>query len=335
MQATLPIRPSALLWGLFLALGGAALILRLRAPTHRALPLIAAALLVLLALRVATLLRDWLRERIPGTRLLLPAVILAEGLGLLLTRASHLALQLRLGTAMALEVLLLVLAVRAWRAARTLPGAWPEDRIAAAFEAFVPSRAARLMALELVMLGSALRFLGGGFREAAPAGFSLHQETFLRAFLPVLPLLLPADLFLVHALFPRMAPWLRWILHFATVYSVLWMVGLYATLRQRPHTVDESSVSLHMGVLGSLTLRRDQILAAAPLPEFDDDWAKHEHMKGMHKLLRTGAPAVELRLTEKVACTGPLGPGAHRSDRVAVSVDEPAAFLAALGRPCV
>ena len=329
-----PLRPSALLWGLFLALGGTALILRLRAPGHRALPLIAAALLVLLALRVTTLVRDWLRSRIPGTRLLLPAVILAEGLGLLLTRTSHLALRLRLGTALALEVLLLVLAVRAWRAARTLPGAWPEDRIAAAFEAFVPPRTARLMALELVMLGSALRFLGGGFREPAPAGFSLHQETFLRAFLPVLPLLLPADLFLVHALFPRMAPWLRWLLHFTTVYSVLWMVGLYATLRQRPHTVDETSVRLHMGVLGSLTVRKDQILSAAPLPEFDDDWAKHEHMKGMHKLLRTGAPAVELRLTEKVACTGVLGPSALESDRVAVSVDEPAAFLAALGHPC-
>ena len=334
MHAIPRLRPSALLWCLLLAFGAAALVLRQRAPGHRALPLIAAALLVLLALRVATLVRDWLRERIPGTRLLLPAVILAEGLGLLLTRASHLALQLRLGTALALEVLLLVLAVRAWRAARSLPGAWPEDRIAAAFEAFVPPRAARLMALELVMLGSALRFLGGGFREPAPTGFSLHKETFLRAFLPVLPLLLPADLFLVHALFPRMAPWLCWFLHFSTVYAVLWMVGLYATLRQRPHTVDATSVSLHMGLLGSLRLRRDQIMWATPLPEFDDDWAKHEHMKGMHKLLRTGAPAVELRLTERVTCTGVLGPGVLQADRVAVSVDDPAAFLAALGRPC-
>jgi hypothetical protein len=334
MHANPRLRPSSLLWALLLVLGGTALVLRIRAPAHRALPLLAAALLVLLALRVATLVRDWLRERIPGTRILLPAVILAEGFGLLLTRTSHLAFQLRLGTALALELLLLVLALRAWRNARRLPGAWPEDRVAAAFEAFVPARAARLMALELVLLGSALRFLGGGFREAAPAGFSLHRETFLRAFLPVLPLLLPADLFLVHALFPRMAPWLRWCLHFATIYSVLWMVGLYATLRQRPHTVDATSVSLHMGLLGSLRLRRDQILWAAPLPQFDDDWARREHLQGMHKLLRTGAPAVELRLTARVACLGPLGPSALHSDRVAVSVDEPAAFLAALGRPC-
>ena len=329
-----PPRPSALLWGAFLALGGTALLLRLRAPGHRALPWIMSALMTLLALRVLAMMRDWRRGQIPGTRMLLPALILVEGLGLVLVHASHLAVQLRLGTALALEVLLLVLAVRAWRAARSLPGALPEDRIAAAFEAFVPPRPARLMALELVMLGSALRFLLGGFRNPSPPGFSLHKETFLRAFLPVLPLLIPTDLFLLHALFPRMAPWLRWFLHFSTVYSVLWMVGLYATLKQRPHQVDESSVSLHMGLLRSLQLRRDLVLSVAPLPEFDDDWAKRQYMKGMHKLLRTGAPAVEIRLAETVTSTGLLGPGAQRCDRVAVSVDDPSAFIAALDHPC-
>lgn len=334
MHATLRIRPSSLLWGLFLALGGTALVLRLRIPGHRALPWIAVALLGVLASRVTAMVWHWRRRRIPGTRILLPALILVEGLGLILTRASDLALNLRLGTALVLEVLLLILAVRAWRNTRALPGAWPEARIAAAFEAFMPPRAARLMALELVMLGSAMRFLVGGFRDPAPPGFSLHKETFLRAFLPVLPLLIPTDLFLIHALFPRMAPWLRWFLHVSTVYSVLWMIGLYATLKQRPHQVDENVVSLHMGLLGSLRLRKDQIRSAAPLPEFDDDWTKRDYLKGVHKLVRTGAPAVELRLTEAVASTGLLGPSARRCDRVAVSVDDPSAFLAALGHPC-
>jgi hypothetical protein len=330
----LRIKPSSLLWGLFLALGGVALVLRLPIPGHLALPWITAVLLGLLALRVALLVRDWRSGQMPGTRILLPAVLLVEGLGLILTRASDLTLNLRLGTALALESLLLILAVRVWRRSRTLAGAWPEDRIAAAFEAFVPPRAARLMALELVMLGSAVRFLFGGFREPAPPGFSLHKETFLRAFFPVLPLLIPTDLFFIHVLFPRMAPWVRWFLHASTAYSVLWMVGLYATLKQRPHQVDATCVSLHMGLLGSLRLRKDQILSAAPLPEFDDDWAKRQYMKGMHKLLRTGAPAVELRLSEPVISTGLLGPSSHRYARVAVSVDDPAAFLTALGQPC-
>ena len=190
------------------------------------------------------------------------------------------------------------------------------------------------MALELVMLGGAFRFLFGGFRKPAPDGFSLHKETFLRAFLPVLPLLIPTDLLLIQALFPHMAHGLRWFLHGSTVYSVLWLVGLYATLKQRPHQIDGSLVSLHMGLLGALRVRRDQIISAALLPEFDNDWAKRDYMKGMHRLQRTGAPAVELRFSEAVSMNGLLGPSTHLSDRVAVSVDDPSAFLAALGRPC-
>jgi hypothetical protein len=326
--------PSALLWGLFLVLGGTALVLRLRTPESQALPWITATILLLLTLRVITMLRDWQQGRLPGTRILLPSLLLVEGLGLILSTASHLALQIRLGTALALELLLLVLAVRAWRQSQFLRGVWPEDRIALAFEAFVPPRAAHLMAIELVMLGSAIQFLIGGFCSPAPPGFSLHKETFLRAFLPVLPLLIPTDLFLIHALFPHMAPGLRWFLHVSTFYSVLWMVGLYATLRQRPHQIDPTRLTLHMGLLGSLDLRREQVVSAALLPDFDDDWAKRQYLKGMHKLLRTGAPVVELRLSEAVGKMGLLGPVTRKFDRVAVSVDDPSAFIAALGQPC-
>ena len=88
-------RPSSLLWGFFLALGGVALALRLRAPGHPALTWITTSLLALLALRVVALVRDWRRGRIPGTRILLPALLLVEGLGLVLTQASRPALQLR------------------------------------------------------------------------------------------------------------------------------------------------------------------------------------------------------------------------------------------------
>ena len=256
-----PFKPSALLWGSFAALGMAGLVLRLRAPGNRAVPWIAAALLGLVTLRVASLAVDWRRGRLPGTRILLPALILVEGLGLVLTRSSDLAIRVRFGTAVALEALLLVLAFRALRQSRAIQTEWPEDRIATAFEAFIPPRAARLMALELVMLGSAFRFLLGGFRHPAPPGFSLHRETFLRAMLPALPLLIPTDLVLIHALFPRMGLGWRWFLHLSTLYAVVWMVGLYATLKQRPHQVNETQVSLHMSLLGAMRIPRDWVVS--------------------------------------------------------------------------
>ncbi|WP_243304388.1 hypothetical protein [Geothrix oryzisoli] len=327
------LRPSALLWGLLLLLGAAAVGLRLRAPGHRALPWLTGAFLVLLALRVVGMILAWRRQQLPGTRLLLPALLLVEGLGLVLSRAPGLTLWLRLGTALALEILLLALAIRAWRTTRALPGAWPEDRIAAAFEAFVPPRAARLMAFELVLLGSALRFLGGGFREAAPRGFSHHRESGLHALLPALPLLIPGDILLMKALFSGLAPWLRWVLHASTVYAVLWLFGFYATLKARPHQIEDGQVHLHQGLVKSVAFPARWILAAAPLPSFDDDWARHAHMKGMPRLVARGTPMLELKLSEPVRVSGLLGPG-RPTTRLAISVDDPAAFLAALGAAC-
>ena len=328
-----PVRITALLWGLVLALGGTAMVLHQRWPGHRALPWMTAALLALLTLRLAAMIHDWRQDRLPGTRILLPLVVLFEGLGLVLTGGSELLLMLRLGMALALEILLLILAVRTWRASAARPGSWPEDRIAGAFEAFVPPRAARLMALELVLLGSAVHFLLGGFRREAPEGFSQHREAALRALLPVLPLLIPGDFLLLSVLFTGLPPWLRWTLHGSTVYAVLWLVGHYATLKARPHQLRDGQLALHLGLLKSATIPVGHILAIGPLPVFEDDWTRHAHMKGVQKLVAKGNTSLELKLAEPVAVLGLLGPS-RPTDRLVFSVDDPAAFLTALARPC-
>ncbi len=330
---TFSVRPSSLLWGTFLALGAAALVLRLRQPDHLALPLLTAALLALLALRLLAMLIDWRAGQLPLTRLLLPAVVLAEGLGLAMTGASGAATTIRFATAAGLELLLLVLAARVLTQAKAQPGQWPEDRIAAAFSAFVPARAARLMALELVMLGSALRFLAGGFRTGAPEGFSHHREAALRAILPAIPLMIPGDFLLTTVLFKGLAPWLRWVLHGSSAYGVLWLVGYYATLKARPHRLHDGQLELNLGLMKSVSLPVGHILSAGPLPAFADDWARHAYLKGVEKLVAKGNTVLELRLSEPVRVTGLLGLG-RPTCRLAVSVDEPSGFLAALGRPC-
>ncbi|WP_243287564.1 hypothetical protein [Geothrix terrae] len=298
--------------------------------SSRASTWILAALLGLVAVRLAVLLARWRRGALPGTRLLLPAVVLAEGLGLLLSGGTSWVLRLRLGTALALELLLAALAMRAWRQAVALPGVWPETRIAAAFEAFVPPRAARLMALELVMLAGALRFLLGGFRDPAPVGFSHYRESALRSLLPALPLLLPGDVLLLHALSPHLAPGLRWVLHASTAYAVLWLFGLYASIKARPHQVQDGEVRLHQGLVKSVAFPAASVRSVAPLPDFDDDWARHAHLQGVARLVATGAPQLELALAAPVRVDGMLGPG-RPTQRLLVSVDDPAAFRTALG----
>jgi hypothetical protein len=189
------------------------------------------------------------------------------------------------------------------------------------------------MALELVMLGSALRFLTGGFRDPAPAGFSHHRECALRAILPAIPLMIPGDFLFLHVLFKGLSPGLRWLLHGSTIYAVLWLVGFYATLKARPHQIREGRVDLHLGLMKSVSFPLGHLQSAEPLSDFDNDWARHAHMKGVQKLVAKGNTALELRLTEPVRVLGLVGPG-RPTDQLAVSADDPAAFLAALGQPC-
>ena len=189
------------------------------------------------------------------------------------------------------------------------------------------------MALELVMLGSALHFLFGGFRQEAPEGFSHHREAALRAILPALPLMIPGDFLLTSTLLKGAAPWLRWLLHGSSVYAVLWLVGFYATLKARPHQLRDGRLELNLGLLKSVTLPASQVLSASPLPAFEDDWTRHAYLKGVGKLVAKGNTILELRLAAPIQVRGLLGPS-RPTDRLAVSADDPTALIVALGRPC-
>lgn len=271
------------------------------------------------------------RGLLAWTRMLLPAVILMEGLGLLGLEGSRAAGALRLALAGLLELALLGFA--AWRFLRLPPepGVLPEDHLAKPLEAFFPPRAARLMALELVILGSALRFLAGGWRRPDPPGFSMSKEATLGVLLPVLPLLLVADLLLLELLLRHLRPWLRLLVHALDLYGLLWITGLWAALRRRPHTLDDQGrLRLHHAFLGHLELHQDQIEAVEELPEFPDDWARLRFMKGVAQLQTPGPAQLLLKLREPLRPMGLLGPGKAK-DRVLISVDEPEALIEALG----
>jgi hypothetical protein len=206
----------------------------------------------------------------------------------------------------------------------------PEDHLAKPLEAFFPPRAARLMALELVILGGALRFLAGGWRKPLPAGFSYQRESTLRAILPALPLLLLGELLALELLIRHAPAWLRWSIHLMDLYGILWLVGLWASFRARPHTLQDGELRLHHGFIGHMALRREQVEGVAELPDFADDWARLRFMKGITQLQSPGPSQLLLRLREPLRPVGFLGPGKARP-YVLIAVDDPEAFRTALG----
>jgi hypothetical protein len=132
--------------------------------------------------------------------------------------------------------------------------------------------------------------------------------------LPILPLLAVGDVLLVDLVFlPSAALWLRVLVHALAIYALVWLVGLYATLRARPHRIVDDHLVLHRGILRSRTIPLADIASIDPLPAFADDWRKRAYCKGALRLDVAGPPILELRL--------------HAGTRVLVAVDEPAAFV--------
>ncbi|CAN5142714.1 hypothetical protein BH11MYX1_BH11MYX1_47180 [soil metagenome] len=289
---------------------------------------VVAVILAALAIRTLVLVVQIARGERPWTRLLLPAIVLVEAVGKWLYAGSY--WQVRLATAVLLELVFVGVAMRELRS--TARDQHPlKIRIARALEALVPTRIANLVAFEIVIVAMALRFLSGGWRRAAPAGFTYHRNSGLRFLLPLLPLLAVGDVLLLElVILPHAATWLRILVHALALYGLVWLVGFYASCRAFPHEVRGGVLVAHRGVLGHARIPIAEIESIAALPTFTDDWKKRSYCAGALRLDVPGATVLELRMRAPVLAYGVLG-ACKTADRVLLAVDEPAALIAELG----
>ncbi len=295
-----------------------------------ALRWLAFAALWCLGLRLLMMAFEAGTKKLPWTRLLIPSVVLLEGIGLAWSGGVSPGWQrLRLLTAALMELALLGFAIHIWRQRLHDSKLLPEDELTPPFSNFLPPVAARLAALELVVVGDALRFLIGGYRRLDPAGHTYTKRCVLRALLVALPVLLLADLVALEFLLQNW-PKLRWSVHLGDAYAVLWFTGLWASFRARPHQVSEHSVVLHHGILGRIELRRDQIVDITSPPTFKDDWARLADNRKVIQLQAPGPPLLDIQLSEPSRPVSFFGLGKPRS-RVRIAVDDPEAFCRALG----
>ncbi len=288
------------------------------------------ALLALLALRIPLIAARASRGHLPWTRLLVPVVLFIEGVGLLFAHAPGPWRTAKIATAGVLELGLLALMIHRFLRLPSAPGVLSEDHLAAPLTAFIPPRASRLIAKECVLLGSALRFIAGGWRRPDPPGFSYQRESAFAAILPVLPLLLLGDLVLLEVLLRHLQPGTRLLIHAVDLYGVIWVLGLWASFRRRPHTVTGEAVRLHKGLLAHLDLPKSQIASIGPLPTFDDDWARLRFMRTALDFQMPGSTPFLIQLNAPARAIGLLGPGRAKT-RVIVSADDPSAFQKAIG----
>jgi hypothetical protein len=287
------------------------------------------AILAILAFRTLALAIRASQGLVPWTRLLIPATLLLEGAGLRFSQAPGFWRAARVTTALALELGLLGLMALQFLRLRAEPCVLPEDHLAKPLEAFLPPGVSRLVATEAVILGSALRFLAGGWRRLDPPGFSYHRSSTFAAILPALPLLILGDLVLLEVLLRSLAPWIRLMVHALDAYGVLWVLGLWASFRARPHLIQDGTLYVHKGLLARASIPLAAIRSVGTFPSFDDDWARLRFQRSVLGFQASGAPVLCLELDQPVRALGLLGLGRAKT-RVALSADDPAALIKAI-----
>ena len=207
------------------------------------------------------------------------------------------------------------------RVARAHPGPGPVAALEAGLRAAdVPARLVPLLATELTVLGLGL----GGWVRRAPAGrgFAMHRRKSWAAIVAVLLGLIAVEGAAVHVMLAGWSPVAAWLATASSLYAALWLAADYHALRLYPLEVTADAVRVAVGLRWRVELPRAAITAVA-LTEAAPSGA----------LAATVVePTVLVTLDRPVVARGLLG-RSRRVTAVALTVDEPAQFAAALGHP--
>ncbi len=280
-----------------------------------------------LGAHVAAELERVLGKRAPWTKLLVPLAGIAIALRTFNGGALPLATLVLLATVdVALMTFAIVVVVRVLRRE---PDTYPEDALERELNRFTPGPVNRFMAMDLVLVSSAVGYLCGGFRRPLPPGFSYVRRWASMPLVLAMPVLIvPEMIAFDFALWN--AGWWRLLSDVLHVYAMLWAIGVAATARLRPHRCDDDRVRLRFGCLRRLDLERANIATARVHGTVAGDFKRVLRGAGdAVSMTLDGVPAVELTLHEPVAVRSLTG---HMRSvrRVFVCADDPAAFAAAL-----
>jgi hypothetical protein len=198
----------------------------------------------------------------------------------------------------------------------------PEDRLRVSLCAFVPEMAAKLMAVEWVVLSSAVRCICNRLRTRPRRGFDYASASVFSALPAIILILAPADLILLRGLLRIQSHIFDLALMALDLWSVLWFYGIYVTMRERPHAIRGGCIEVHQGILKSASVPLIEIHATEGFPAGS---FVRSARRGA-KLTVPGAPCVRLDLAAPVTVRRVWGPDVQSATLV-VSAADPKALM--------
>lgn len=172
---------------------------------------------------------------------------------------------------------------------------------------FLPRPAARLAALEPRLWITLVRWLLR--RPVGPDTFPYARRSLFGPMLGLVAFSAPVEIFAFELLIPW--PLVRVLLLIASVYSVLWLAGLYAGLKMYPHRLTADTLRFYQGLLASGAVPYEQIAAVEAVRRKapgGKDGLQTVPAEGAAYLAAGGRTDVTLRLRAPTVIAGLLRP---------------------------
>lgn len=267
----------------------------------------------------AALLVWWLGVRRGGMPWWFAVATLSWGVSLARSHVPHAPLGVLFVAGGVLEVATMTwLAIRirrVIRGARAARDAGPIGAIEAGLlAARFPARAATIVATELAV---AWLVVTGWFRRPR-AGFAMRSTGWM-LFAGVIGFLIVVETAAAHIALVMWKPWIAWLSTVSSAYMLLWLIGDAQAIRLYPIAIADGALRVRVGIRWRATIALADIASVTESRSVPDGALS----------LAVLEPTVLVTLRAPVEVVGLVGIR-RRADRIALTIDEPAAFIAAI-----
>jgi hypothetical protein len=268
----------------------------------------------------ATFLVWWLGVRRRVVPAWIAVAVLSWGVAIARARVPHAPLRELAGLAAALEVItvgwLLLRIRRVVTTARAARDAGPIGAVEAGLiAARIPARVAQILASEIAVVVLAVT---GWFRRPPDAGFAMRSTGWL-LFAGVLGFLVVAETTAAHIGLAMWSPTVAWISTASSAYTLVWLVGDAQAIRLYPVAIVGDALRVTVGVRWRVTIPRADIASVTRTRTVPDGALS----------LALFEPTVLVTLRAPIEVRGLLG-RRRVADRIALTIDDPDAFIAAV-----
>ncbi len=152
-------------------------------------------------------------------------------------------------------------------------------------------------------------------------GFTYHSKNGYQNLLIALLLMGSFEMIGVHLLVLQWSPLVAWILTGLGFYSCLWIMGLLASVKQRPIVLYSDSLKICIGILWTIHVPLEYIESIRSVDSEGFDFKQSDYVKAVSM----GTPDFVLQLKEPVVAYGPYGTQ-KQTTQIGLTVDAPQRF---------